>query len=450
MSTIVQTITNETVKTRPQKNQRQMKPEKCPLGKTQRRRLWVNLRKYCDDLFTVGFTQSHRFDPPQHAVDMFAELGLRHPRNPRALRKFYDNFIPRCGHLVENGVSDKKRKWKPKPGSPGCNGSPPPSISSMGSMSSLNSMGSMNSSPSLGYPTTPTNSPGRTPRSVHSQTQTVRGEMSTSNKSPRSQLSPLPPMPPMPQLSQAQMSQVQMNQSAQAIQVMQAMQQQVRAQQAQIQAMSQQAQMQNNMRNNMHHQQTQMNHQMSPKAMPTQAQQIDQMSRWLASNCFEVATPSALHGVPINRSPMRRDGLNILSTNYSTKHPDPAQALQRNEPMIVFGTQTDATKLGRQQMPAQAADPAFCRDMVNKRMMFVPVPQCMVGSTLAETPQLSQAGINAVSVNMRVQQPSVMAKRRFVVGDTLVCLFDNTFINKHDKLTAVFDEIQRVKKQLNL
>merc|ERR1719491_2763664 len=168
----------------------------------------------------------------------------------------------------------------------------------------------MNSSPSLGYPTTPTNSPGRTPRSVHSQTQTVRGEMSTSNKSPRSQLSPLPPMPPMPQLSQAQMSQVQMNQSAQAIQVMQAMQQQVRAQQAQIQAMSQQAQMQNNMRHQTQMpQMPQMNHQMSPKAMPTQAQQIDQMSRWLASNCFEVPTPSALHGVPINRSPMRRDGL---------------------------------------------------------------------------------------------------------------------------------------------
>jgi len=394
MSTIIQTITNEPVKTRPQKNQRQMKPEKCPLGKTQRRRLWVNLRKYCDDLFTVGFTQSHRFDPPQHAVDMFAELGLRHPRNPRALRKFYDNFIPRCGHLVENGVTDKKRKWKPKPGSPGCNGSPPPSLSSM--LMSVTSPG-------------------------HSQTQTVRGEMPN-----KSALSPLPPIPPMPQLSQAQMSQVQMN--------LQAMQQQ-----AQIQAMSQQTQIR------------QMNQgavSNTNKAMSTQ--QIDQMSRLLASNCFVVPTPSALHGVPINRSTMRRDGLNVLSTNYSTKHPDPAQTLQRNEPMIVFGTQTDARKFGPHQMPAQAADPAFCRDMVNKRMMSFPVPQCMVGSTLAETPQLSQAGINAVSVNMRVQQPSVMAKQRFVVGDTLVCLFDSTFINKHEKLTAVFEEIQRVKKQLNL
>lgn len=254
----------------------------------------------------------------------------------------------------------------------------------------------------------------------------------------------------MPQLSQAQMSQVQMNQSAQALQVMQAMQQQVRAQQAQIQAMSQQAQIRNNLNSMNQPMPNQMGNANKAMPMPTQAQQIDQMSRWLASNCFEVPTPSALHGVPINRSTMRRDGLNILSTNYSTKHPDPAQALQRNEPMIVFGTQTDAQKFGPQQMPAQAADPAFCRDMVNKRMMFVPVPQCMVGSTLAETPQLSQAGINAVSVNMRVQQPSVMAKRRFVVGDTLVCLFDNTFINKHDKLTAVFDEIQRVKKQLNL
>ena len=107
-------------------NQRQMKPEKCPLGKTQRRRLWVNLRKYCDDLFAAGFPDTHRFEPPQHAVAMFAELGLRHPRNPRALRKFYDNFIPRCGHLVENGTSEKKRKWKPKPGCPSSNGSQPP------------------------------------------------------------------------------------------------------------------------------------------------------------------------------------------------------------------------------------------------------------------------------------------------------------------------------------
>jgi len=169
--------------------------------------------------------------------------------------------------------------------------------------------------------------------------------------------------------------------------------------------------------------------------------------------------------VPINRSQMRNGGLNILSTGYSTKHPDPAQALQRNEPMIVFGSQRDAQKFGapqnqgqgqgQQQMrapvpPPQRADPAFCREMVNKRMLFVPVPPCLVGSTLAETPQLSQAGINALSVNMRVQQPSVMAQRRFVVGDTLICLFDDSFVDKHEKLTAVFEEIQHVKQQLNL
>jgi len=188
-------------------------------------------------------------------------------------------------------------------------------------------------------------------------------------------------------------------------------------------------------------------------AMPTQAtqqQQIDQISRWLASNCFVVPTPSKMHGVPLNRSQVRNDGLNVLSMDYSNKHPDPAQTMHRNEPMIVFGAQRDAQKYGPQRMPATAADPAFVQQMVNKRMIFVPVPPCMVGSTLAETPQLSQAGINALSVNMRVQHPAAMAKRRFVANDTMICLFDDSFVDKHEKLTAVFDEIQRVKRQLNL
>merc|ERR1712013_80827 len=234
--------------------------------------------------------------------------------------------------------------------------------------------------------------------------------------------------------------------------------------QAQSVQMSQAPTMQRQMGH--HQQQQQQMHPQHQQAMHQMKQQQQQaMQRWLASNCFEVQTPSALHGVPINRSPMRRDGLNVLSTNYSTKHIDPAQALQRNESMIVFGTQRDAQKFGaqaQQQRPAQSpspsqpqsqampADPAFMREMANKRMMFVPVPPCMVGSTLADTPQLSQAGINALSVNMRVLQPSVMAKRRFVVGDTLICLFDDSFVDKHDKLTRVFEEVQRTKQQFNL
>jgi len=265
-------------------NQRQMKPEKCPLGKTQRRRLWVNLRKYCDDLFAAGFPDTHRFEPPQHAVAMFAELGLRHPRNPRALRKFYDNFIPRCGHLVENGTSEKKRKWESKPGYPSSNGSPPP-----------------------------------TKRTRYMSCQDRRS----------------PPPAPMPTRQQ-----------------MQAMQ----ARQAQVQ-MAQQQQMAMPMP--------------SMPTMPTHTQQIDQISRWLASNALEVPMPSSLHGVPMNRSQTRRDALNILGPNYNDQ-------------------------------------------------------------------------------NMRAQQPSVLAQRRFIVANTLICLFDDSFVDKHETLTAVFEEIQHVKQQLTL
>ena len=88
--------------------------------------------------------------------------------------------------------------------------------------------------------------------------------------------------------------------------------------------------------------------------------------------------------------------------------------------------------------------------MVNKRMIFVPVPPCMVGSTLAKTPQLSLAGINTLSLNMQVQHPAVMGNQRLVANDTLICLFGDSFVDKHEKLTAVFEEIQRVKRQLNL
>ena len=80
----------------------------------------------------------------------------------------------------------------------------------------------------------------------------------------------------------------------------------------------------------------------SVPTMPTHTQQIDQISRWLASNTFEVPTPSSLHGVPINRSQMRRDGLNILSPNYTNNVCDNApSALPRanwskaSQPMTV-------------------------------------------------------------------------------------------------------------------
>lgn len=155
----------------------------------------------------------------------------------------------------------------------------------------------------------------------------------------------------------------------------------------------------------------------------SQVQGMDQIWRWLAANCFEVCTPSTLHGVPINRSPTRRDGLNILSMDYSTKHPDPTQTLQGNKLMVVFGDKGDAQKYGSQRLCF--ADPRFCREMVNKRMIFVPIPPCMVGKTLAETPQLSEAGINTLSINMQMQHPAAMCRRRFLANDTLICLFDD-------------------------
>jgi len=291
------------IMTRAQKSRRAIKPKKCSLDKKARQRLWVNLRKYCNDLFAAGHSDDYRFNPPPHSIDMFAELGLRHPRNVRALRKFYNNFIPRCSHLAESDKGRRKPQYKVK-------ASPSVNIASDAS------------------------------RAVCRRT-------------------PSPPNQPR----------------------LQCMQQQIG---------------------------------------------LEQIWRWLASNCFEVGVPSALHGVHINRSPMRRDGLNILSMGYSTKHPDPTESLERDKLMVVFGAQSDVAKYGSAERRLCFADPAFCREMVNKRLIFVPIPPCMVGRTLAETPQLSLAGINTLSINLQTQHPADMCKRRFTANDTLICLFDDS------------------------
>ena len=81
--------------------------------------------------------------------------------------------------------------------------------------------------------------------------------------------------------------------------------------------------------------------------------------RWLASNCYEVSTPSALHGVRIHRSNMRSDGLNILSMDYSNRQPKSTQKLQAFTRMIVFAAQHDAQKYAKGQNQLCFADPHF-------------------------------------------------------------------------------------------
>jgi len=148
--------------------------------------------------------------------------------------------------------------------------------------------------------------------------------------------------------------------------------------------------------------------------------------RWLASNCYEVYTPYALHGMPIHRSNIRSDGLTILSMDYSNRLPKPMQKLQAVQRLIVFGAQHDAEKYATDQNQLCYADPHFCHEMVEKRLLFVPIPPCMVGKTLAETPELSEAGIITLSINMQIEHPAEMCKRRFDANDTLICVFDES------------------------
>jgi len=257
---------------------------------------------------------TERFDPPQHAVDMFSQLGLRHPRNLRSLRKFYNNFIPKCGHLLENDENQgrKPRQWKAKPNCAG----------------------------------TPQRQPPMLPPSV-----------STVCLAPTTQ-------------------------STQFI--------------------------------------------MGTEQQMAEMARKNEIWRWLASNCYEVSTPSALHGVRIHRSNMRSDGLNILSMDYSNRQPKSTQKLQAFTRMIVFAAQHDAQKYAKGQNQLCFADPHFCHEMVTKRLLFVPIPPCMVGRTLAETPELSEAGIMTLSINMQMQHPAEMCKRRFDANDTLICLFDES------------------------
>merc|ERR1712087_799816 len=303
----------------------QKKPDKCPLGKVARRRLWAHLRQYCEELFASGLPLTQRFDPPQHALEIFSQLGLRHPRNPRALRKFYDNFIPKCGHLPENDNGDlksrKPRQWKAKPGSP----------------------------PSIVTATTAF----------------------------------FPPLPPSPSPSNQVMQPMQPMQLTQPVEALLGAEQQM-----------------------------------------AETVQKNEIWRWLASNCYDIATPPGLHGVRIYRSNMRSDGLNILSMDYSNRQPKPTQKLQAFKRMIVFAAQNDAEKYTNDQSQLCLADPLFCQEMVEKRMLFVPIPPCMVGKTLAETPELSEAGIITLSINLQMQHPAAMCKRRFRADDTLICLFN--------------------------
>jgi len=344
--------------------------KKCPLGKLARRRLWDNLRNYCDDLFEQEFPLTRRFDPEQEAIDMFAELGLRHPRNTRSLRKFYNNFIPQCGHLPENDAyykSDTTRKWKPKSTTP---------PSSDREVTQNQQMQKSSNSDSAEFP-------------ISTDSVSPPSGSTGSGSTEKAGGSPTPPSPDdLPSQSQI----------------------------------------------NIENRVTVSNVRQSPPPSGDESGSgmihlssnlslsNKWISRWFLSNCYEVPTPAALDGVHINRAPIRRDGLNILSMDYSNKHPNPMQTLKASKRMVVFGTQNDAQKYARPNK-LTLANRSFCADMANKRMIFVPVPPCMVGKTLNDTPQLSAAGINTLSINMDMQRPAELCKRRFAANDTLICLF---------------------------
>eukprot|EP01083_Nonionella_stella_P282833 962554_1 len=68
---------------------------------------------------------------------------------------------------------------------------------------------------------------------------------------------------------------------------------------------------------------------------------LNQLRNFFNSNSYVVETPEILYGVPINKSPLRRNGMNIISVDYSTSIPNPKQILQKNGQLVVFGPKTD-------------------------------------------------------------------------------------------------------------
>ena len=182
---------------------------------------------------------------------------------------------------------------------------------------------------------------------------------------------------------------------------------------------------------------------------------LNQLIDFVNSNSYVLETPSSLDGVPINQSPLRRNGMNIISVDYSTQVPNPKQLLRKNGQLVVFGPKKDTQEylnnIGESQDLMSASSnsirfPQFCQQLAQNYLACVPAPDWLVGSTLAQTPQLSQSGITALAVNLQVQHPSALSNTPLKANDMLLCCF-NSANDKDQQLLHAFEQIKNKKDQ---
>merc|ERR1711920_743465 len=139
------------------------------------------------------------------------------------------------------------------------------------------------------------------------------------------------------------------------------------------------------------------------------------------------------------------------SVDYSTQVPNPKQLLRKNGQLVVFGPKKDTedflSNIGESQDVVSSASsssirfPQFCQQLAQNYLAFVPAPDWLVGSTLAQTPQLSQSGITALAVNLQVQHPSVLSNTPIKANDMLLCCF-NSANDKDQQLVHAFEQIK--------
>jgi len=174
----------------------------------------------------------------------------------------------------------------------------------------------------------------------------------------------------------------------------------------------------------------------------------NQLQQFLAQNLYVLDTPSSLSGVPIQQSSLRRDGMNIISVDYATQIPHPRQVLQKDGQLIVLGPKESAQTMQSAVSPGTLSSaahsirfPQFCHDLTQNYIACVPTPDCLVGSTLAATPQLSNNGIHMVAVNMQIQHPATMCNTPLKEKDLLLFQF-NRAQDKGDQLSNAFEQIK--------
>jgi len=166
----------------------------------------------------------------------------------------------------------------------------------------------------------------------------------------------------------------------------------------------------------------------------------NRLENFLSSKLKVVNTPSVLSGVPIYQSSLRQEGMNIISVDWATQIPKPQQVLQKDVPLIVLqaNLQNQGASNGANSNSGSTGSlssaitpihslriPQFCQDLTQNYIECVPTPQCLVGSTLASTPQLRDNGIHLVAVNFQVQHPQKMSNTPLKGDDILICQFTN-------------------------